>query len=350
MPYAEKRDGKLTGRWISEFRGRFPKRAFETRKEGAGYEAYVKATGMEPENLKDTKLAGPTFKDAVVLMRSKKKAGRDPSGDRRLDLIVGRLGHLTLAAITTTELDTLVEWLEKRPAQIRGKQYISDSTINRYLSAISGVFTWTQDRDRDLKPPVFPWRCEDGKRIHWFTENQEDALVRLLEDQAWLSEALALRVLCATGLRWGEFMGLEAHQCQPEWILLDATKTDTPRDVPIDADLGRSLKALVVTGTVPNYYNMRIRLKAAIEACGYSAKLGIHNTRHTTATRLIKKGVALPIVQQFLGHMDIKTTMKYVHVENADLMDASKKLYPRRGELSENGGGSQVLPFVKSAG
>lgn len=352
MAYAEKRDDKLTGFWYGEVTlkaGRF-RRRFETLKDAKGYEAYVRATGEEPVHLNEAKLAGPTFKETVVLMRASKPTGRDRSGNNRLDYLVGRFGHLTMAGITTPILDTLVAELEKRPAQSGGSERLSPGTINRYLSAFSGVYTWARERDTALVPPVVPWRKEAGKRIHWFTQEQEDVLARYLTGVGFLPEALSIRVLCQTGMRWSEFSSLEPHQCQPEWVLLDATKTDTPRDIPIDEDLSRELRALVASGLMPKYEPMRIRLKAAIKACGYSPKLGLHNARHATATRLIKNQESLPIVQKFLGHKSIKTTMKYVHVESADLMKALKNLSPRRGETTENLERSAVLPFTKSTG
>jgi site-specific recombinase XerD len=361
MAYAERRDGKLTGFWYGEvcaqtskslFATRFDRfrRRFDTKKAAEGYEAYVKATGEEPANLQDAKLSGPTLKETVILMLSKKKGSRDPSGARRLAYIVERLGHLTMNAITTTVLDSLVADLEKRPSQMSGKDKISSGTINRYLSAYSGVLTWARERDDTLSAPVIPWRKEAGSRIHWFSQAQEDVLVPYMLGQGWLAEALTLRVLCATGMRWGEFAGLEPHQCQPEWILLDETKTDTPRDIPIDVELAKELKAMVTSKGTPAYLLMRRRLKSAVKACGYSPKLGLHNCRHSTATRLIKDGAALPIVQKFLGHKSIKTTMKYVHVEAADLMQAMRNLHPRRGELAQKAPESTVVPFMKSTG
>jgi integrase len=357
MPSPEKREGKLTGHWYGEVRikgGERFRRRFDTKKGAAGYEAYVKATGEEPANLKDAKLAGPTFKETVVLMRASRKGSRDPSGTRRLDYLVDKLGHLTLPAIDTTVLDKLVADLEKRPAQVSSREKITDATINRYLSAFSGVITFARARVKDgeqaIVPPVIPWRKEAGKRIHWWSQEQEDIIVPWMIGKGWHAEALAMRVLCATGMRWGEFAGLEPHQCQPEWVLLDETKTDTPRDVPIDEALARELKAMVVTGTVPTYRLMRTRLKEAVKACGQSPKLGIHNTRHGTATQLIKAGTPLPVVQDLLGHKSIKTTMKYVHVENEDRKNAMRNLRPHRGQSGPNGTQSTVVPFMKSTG
>jgi integrase len=353
MANAEKRDGKLTGHWYGEVKvkasgARYRKR-FETKREAEAYEAYVKATGTEPEG-RGEKLLGPTLKDMATQMQAKRKSTRDPSGDRRLAWIIDRIGHMPMSAIGTVTLDRLVEDLEKRPAQMAGKDKITDSTINRYLSAVSAVFTYACCRVEDLRRPKFPWRKTKGSRTHWFSEAQEDTLVPFMVSQGWVAEALALRVLCATGMRWGEFEGLEPHQCQPEWVLLDETKTDTPRDIPIDEDLARELKAMVVSGTLPKYLTMRRHLAAGVKACGYSPKLGIHNTRHGTATRLIKQGESPAIVQKFLGHKDLKTTMKYTHVEADDLMKASKKLSPRRGNSAPNDANPQILPFMKSTG
>ena len=358
MAYAEKRDHKLTGHWYGEVvlkvTGERFRRRFETKRGAEGYEAYVHATGEEPATFTDARLAGPTFKETVVLMRATKKGTRDPSGTRRLDYLVNRLGHMTIPSINTSVLDALVADLEKRPAQMSGKDKISDSTLNRYLSAFSSVVTFARARVKEgeapISAPVIPWRKEAGRRIHWFADAQVDVLVPFMTTQGWPAEALARRVLCATGMRWGEFAGLEPHQCQTEWILLDETKTDTPRDVPIDDVLARELKAMMVTGTLPTYLSMRTRLKSAVKSCGYSPKLGIHNARHGAATEMIKNGTPLPDVQEFLGHKNIKTTMKYVHVEKEDLRRALKNRYPRRGETTENAVASTVLPFVKSVG
>jgi integrase len=358
MSYAEKREGKLTGHWYGEVflkaTGERFRRRFETKKEAKGYEAYVRAAGVEPANLKDAKLGGPTFREHVILMRATRSEGRDPSGSRRLDFLVERWGHLTIPAITTARLDELVADLERRPAQITGKAKISDGTINRYLSAFSGVVKFARARPKEtdvvISAPVIPWRKEAGKRVHWFSDAQVAVVVPYMQSQGWMAEALSLRVLQATGMRWGELEGLEAHQCQPEWIKLDETKTDTPRDVPIDDVMAQELKAMVVTGTIPKYWLMRTHLKHAVKACGFSPKLGIHNARHGAATEMMKNGTAPPIVQKFLGHKSFKTTMKYIHVEDDDLMKAMRNRNPRRGELAQNTASPQVLPFIKSTG
>lgn len=244
--------------------------------------------------------------------------------------------------------------LAARPAQ-KGDGKLSKGTINRYLSAVSSVLTFAKARKRDdgtpLLPgglPEIPWQKEAGRRIHFFSEAQEASVVRVMTEAGQLASAFTTGLLCASGLRWSEFISLEPHQCQGEWIKLDDTKTDTPRDVPVDGDLVGQLRALLLDGALPNYLTFRTQLRAAVKSCGFPPQLGIHHCRHTTATRLVKRGVPLPIVQQFMGHKSITTTMRYVHVEADDLHEAMKKLSPQRGKAAEITGAS-VLPFASKS-
>ena len=38
-----------------------------------------------------------------------------------------------------------------------------------------------------------------------------------------------------------------------------------------------------------------------------------HDLRHTSATRMTQMGIDLAVVQEILGHSDVKTTMRYAH-------------------------------------
>jgi hypothetical protein len=107
MPYAEKRSGKLTGRWIGEVKGSgFPKRAFDTRKAALGHEVYIKATGEEPPRA-DGEVSGLTFKTVADELRAAGgpegtwAKGRDPGVLSRLEFLCGlRFGALPIERVT----------------------------------------------------------------------------------------------------------------------------------------------------------------------------------------------------------------------------------------------------------
>lgn len=54
---------------------------------------------------------------------------------------------------------------------------------------------------------------------------------------------------------------------------------------------------------------------------GILKSVGIHSLRHSFATQLIEKGTDIYFIKDILGHFNIKTTERYLHVSRKDLMN-----------------------------
>ena len=50
-----------------------------------------------------------------------------------------------------------------------------------------------------------------------------------------------------------------------------------------------------------------------------------HTLRHTPASRLVMTGVPLPTVKEILGHWDLQTTLRYVHLSPGHIQTAAEK-------------------------
>lgn len=50
----------------------------------------------------------------------------------------------------------------------------------------------------------------------------------------------------------------------------------------------------------------------------------IHTLRHTHASRLVQNGLSIYEVKEILGHSDIKTTMRYAHLEQRDISSKAR--------------------------
>ena len=80
--------------------------------------------------------------------------------------------------------------------------------------------------------------------------------------------------------------------------------------------------------TTQGIANVIARLR---EEAGIERHVTPHMLRHTVATLLLRNGVDIRIVQEFLGHASIATTQRYTHVTKEHLKGVLRKRHPSLG-------------------
>jgi integrase len=141
-------------------------------------------------------------------------------------------------------------------------------------------------------------------------------------------DRLILRILYCCGLRLSELTGLRAENVlrDKHFLLLKDTKGQKHRIVPIPESLRKDLYEYV-DGCVDSLFpDIHIRTVERIVARAFKEQ-GVHASphmlRHSFATDQIGSGQNVVKVQAWLGHSDIKTTLVYLHLSEAQLSEST---------------------------
>jgi len=85
----------------------------------------------------------------------------------------------------------------------------------------------------------------------------------------------------------------------------------------------KSLSADPRTGKVRRHHvlesGLRKAVKVAVDRAGITKRVSCHTFRHSFATHLFENGVNIRVVQELMGHADVKTTEIYTHVMEKDV-------------------------------
>jgi integrase len=247
---------------------------------------------------------------------------------------------------------------ELKIAELQSKLVLAGKplkTVRNILTALSAAlrmaceWKYLEERPRIRHPK------DENTRFRFLSLEECGSLERGAT-KYWLPMILTGR---KTGLRIGELCALEREQVDLSRRLIRVDravwrgKVSTPkgrvRTIEISANTAEVLRAAIdalprhTTLVFPNAKGRRrghAKCDLGLRRCAKRAGLepfGWHVLRHTYASHLVMAGVPLPVVQELLGHKDIRVTMRYAHlapgqrakaVEHLDAQDDSNGMRP----------------------
>ncbi len=72
-------------------------------------------------------------------------------------------------------------------------------------------------------------------------------------------------------------------------------------------------------------------VKLAVQRGGIQKRATCHTLRHSFATHMLENGINIRVLQELMGHADVKTTEIYTHVMKRDIRSLQSPL-DRLGE------------------
>jgi integrase len=247
------------------------------------------------------------------------------------------LGARRLEDVTTADVEDWLATLDVKPSS-RSKALVVLNGIFKRARRVHGLPT---NPVADVEKPSI----RASGDIDVFSPEEVWALVRAAADE---QDAAIFLTAAFSGLRRGELVALRwrdvdfsAHVIRVRGNyaagVLTTPKSGKIRSVPLAPDVASTLARLgsrglltdqddlVFPGQSGTYLDasaLRRRYLVALQKAGLR-RLRFHDLRHTFGTRMIARA-DIRRVQEWMGHADVQTTMKYLHYaprpEDAELV------------------------------
>jgi site-specific recombinase XerD len=211
----------------------------------------------------------------------------------------------------------------------------SKSWMNLIISAIKLLFCDVLKREwnrLDLPRPRM------DKKVPVILSREE--VQRIINSKTNIKHKAILILTYSSGLRLGEVSSLKIADIDSGRMLihLKKTKGDNERYTILSAvalDFLRRYyrvykpKEWLFEGSTRDAISERtvqVVFKQALAKSKVQKDVGIHSLRHSFATHLLEQGVALPIIQQMMGHKSLRTTSGYLHVQQYSIQGVKSPL------------------------
>jgi integrase len=249
------------------------------------------------------------------------------------------------AAFGRKYLDEITAELIRAFKEARLEQQRSPATINRDLSCLRQILGIAVKEELIQKSPFF------GGRVEFLHEKGRERTLSFDEERKYLKVATPLLrdvgiIMVELGLRPGEIFQLRHEDVRIElpapYVHVREGKSDRAvRDVPITSRalpvlnrrVSRAKGEYLFPRRIGNGYDWSRPMtelepahQRALRKSGIEPPFRLYDLRHTYGTRAIEAGIDVFSVAKLMGHADLSTTQRYVHLSKGHLEDAQKRI------------------------
>lgn len=226
--------------------------------------------------------------------------------------------------ITTDSIDIFIASLKSKGN--------ANSTINRKLATLSKTLKYADECIKLNHAPKIHRQKEPLGRIRYVTPEEEGVIMQTLDQWSLTDLKDSITVLLDTGLRRSELGRLTKQDVSQGMLSVWQAKNSTPRSIPMTSRVKEIIARRMALAKQPKLFPVKAETLSnhwdrVRYHLGYDDVV-LHSFRHTTASRLVQRGISLATVQQWMGHKTIQMTLRYAHLSPKNLSDAVAVLEP----------------------
>lgn len=223
--------------------------------------------------------------------------------------------------------------------------HLSEATLHSRMNALKFYY------EQVLKKEKFFWEIPRPKRPlqlpKTISKEQVIQLINAIENK---KHKTIVMLAYACGLRVSEVVSLKVKDIDSarKLLMIHRGKGKKDRVVSLGPGMLIMLREYYRAYTPKDYLfegqyghehlserSIQQALQKAKQKAGILQEGSMHMLRHSFATHLLDKGIDVVFIQKLLGHNDIKTTLKYLHVTNKDLINILSPLEDIAGLLQK---------------
>jgi|SRR5579863_3006322 len=234
--------------------------------------------------------------------------------------------------------------------QARLERGLSPSTVNRDLACLRRILLFAVKKDVIATTPFV------AHKVEFLKEHRRERVLSFEEERKYLAAASqplrdVATIILEMGLRPGEVFSIRSEDVHldavPPFVHIPIGKTaNARRDVPVTQRAKPILKQRLARAEGECLFPRRIgngydwaapmsELEPAHRRALRQSKVArfrIYDLRHTAATRAAEAGTDPLSLAKLLGHSDLKTTQRYVHLSKRHLAEVQTRIEQYRAE------------------
>ena len=250
-------------------------------------------------------------------LKKEYKGSRPNEFNQKLNFWIESIGTQPIIDITTSDINEALGTLP---------EHFKNATINRYVAAISVVFSYAVREYGIQVNPIrkIPSLPENNERTRFLSEAERTRLFACCRASHWDKLYLIVLLAITTGARKGELTKLRWNDIDFDrrTAYVSTTKNGQPKVLPLTDSVIRELRlfnkndnSLIFESKVKENvaYCFTKPWKKALEDADIN-DFRFHDLRHSCASYLAQSGASLLEIADVLGHKQISVTKRYAHL------------------------------------
>lgn len=214
--------------------------------------------------------------------------------------------------ISTIEIENYIQTLKDKGNK--------PATINSKLMYLSKLLTYALRAGLIQSKPYIPIMKIKAFKEVYLTPADIDFMAQWALQNNFQELYQVIIIGYNSGMRISNILSILEEDIDNNYIRIWENKTNKPYSIPMNTalqELFKNYKPFTL-----NYRQIQYQWTQMIKALNMDKRITIHTLRHSTCAKLVKEGIALPVVQAIMNHKNIQTTMRYNHLSNKQLENA----------------------------